>query len=151
MSTEVKIKHQKTYTAKTGEVEKKWYIIDAEGVILGRLATKAARLLRGKDKTVFTPHIDTGDFVVIINADKIKVSGNKLEDKIYYSHSGYPGGLKETSLEKQMEKDSRKVIMAAVKGMLPKGRLGRKVLTKCKVFKDSEHNHDAQKPEKIEI
>lgn len=148
---EVKIKHQKTWNAKKGEVDRKWYLIDADGVVLGRLCSTVAKLLRGKQNPQYTPHVDTGAFVVIINANKIKVTGNKTTDKTYYHHTGYPGGIKSISFEKQLAKDSRKIIMEAVKGMLPKGPLAKKMLTKCKVFTGTEHTHEAQKPEIISI
>jgi len=147
----LKIKHRKTFSLKKEEAERKWYILNAEGKTLGRIATRVADLLRGKGKVVFTTHVDCGDFVVITNADKLKVTGQKDKDKMYYSHSQYGGGLKETSLEDQLKKDSRKVILAAVKGMLPKSRLARKQLTKCKVFKGAEHDHVAQNPATLEL
>lgn len=136
----------KTYSAKPLEVERKWYIIDAEGKTLGRLATVCANLLRGKTKPEFTPNIDTGDFVIVINADKVKVSGNKETDKIYLHHTGYPGGLKTASFKEMMEKDPTRVIEKAVKGMLPHNTLGSQQFTKLKVYVGSEHPHDAQKP-----
>lgn len=136
----------KTYSAKPLEVERKWYIIDAEGKTLGRLATVCANLLRGKTKPEFTPNIDTGDFVIVINADKVKVSGNKETDKIYLHHTGYPGGLKTASFKEMMEKDPTRVIEKAVKGMLPHNTLGAQQFTKLKVYVGSEHPHDAQKP-----
>ena len=141
----------KTYMAKKGEVERKWYVIDASDKIVGRLATKIATILRGKHKPVYTPHVDTGDFVIVVNAEKIKFTGTKLEKKIYYKHTGYIGGLKETTAKKMLEKKPEEIIRLAVKGMLPKGRLGRKLLKKLKVYRGSEHPHQAQQPEKLEI
>ncbi len=140
-----------TYMAKTNEVERKWYVIDASGKTLGRLASEAATLIRGKHKPQFTPHIDTGDFVIIINADKVVLTGRKLSDKKYYRHSGYPGGLKVISAGEMMKNKPERVIELAVKGMLPKGRLGRKQGMKLKVYKNSEHPHQAQQPEVWEI
>ncbi len=148
---EVKIKHQKTWNAKKSDVERKWYIVDAEGAVLGRLCSKVAKLLRGKDNPQYTPHVDTGAFVVVINAGKVKVTGNKAADKNYYRHSGYPGGIKSISFDKQLVKDPTKIIMEGVKGMLPKGPMARKMLTKCKVFAGAQHTHEAQKPEKISL
>ena len=146
-----KIKHQKTFTLKKETVDRKWYLVNADGQTLGRLASKVARILRGKNKTTFTPHVDCGDFVIIINSDKIKTTGTKAKDKIYYKYSGYAGGMKAISLEKQMLKDSRKVILEAVGGMLPKSRLANKQLTKCKVFTGADHQHAAQKPILLEV
>jgi len=140
-----------TYMAKPNEVERKWYIIDAEGLRLGRLATEAATLLRGKHKPQYTPHIDTGDFVIVINASKIELTGKKLEKKKYYRHSGYPGGLKVTVAGEMLTKHPERMIEIAVKGMLPKGTLGRQQGMKLKVFAGSEHQHQAQKPEIWEI
>lgn len=140
-----------TYMAKPNEVERKWYIIDAEGKTLGRLASEAASILRGKHKPQFTPHVDTGDFVIIINAEKIQVTGNKLRDKIYYRHSGYPGGLKKTSLGELLEKRPERALQHAIYGMLPKNRLGRKLQTKLKIYAGPEHPHEAQKPEVWEL
>ena len=136
----------KTYSAKPLEVERKWYVIDADGQILGRLATVAANLLRGKTKPEFTPNVDTGDFVVIINADKIRVTGKKETDKIYYHHTGFPGGLKSASFKELMEKDPTKAIEKAVKGMLPHNTLGGEQFNKLKVYAGPEHPHAAQKP-----
>ena len=141
----------KTYSAKPGEVERKWYLIDAKDQVLGRLATKAALLLRGKHKPQFTPHVDTGDFVVVINADKIRLSGTKANSKEYYRHSGYPGGLKCETFAEAMQKHPERVIEHAIKGMLPKGSLGRKQATKLKVYAGEEHPHAAQKPETISL
>ena len=140
-----------TYMAKTNEVERKWYVIDAEGKTLGRMATEAATILRGKHKPQFTPHIDTGDFVIIINADKIVLTGNKLAAKKYYRHSGYAGGLKSITAGELMKSRPERVVESAIKGMLPKGTLGRKQGMKLKVYKTSEHPHQAQLPEVWEI
>ncbi len=140
-----------TYMAKPNEVERKWYVIDADGKTLGRLATEVATLLRGKHKPEFTPHIDTGDFVVIINAEKIVLTGNKLADKKYYRHSGYPGGLKTITAGELLKKNPTRMIEFAVKGMLPKGTLGRKQGMKLKVYAGAEHPHQAQQPEVWEI
>lgn len=137
----------KSYMAKPNEIERKWYIIDAEDKVLGRLATEVATILRGKHKPIYTPHVDTGDFVIIINADKIKLTGKKLEQKQYKYHTGYPGGLKTISYDRMIEEKPEKVIQLAVKGMLPKNRLGRQMIKKMKVYSGSEHNHEAQKPE----
>ena len=141
----------KTYQAKPGQVEREWVLIDAENQVLGRLAVKAAQILKGKHKPQYTPHVDTGDFVIIINADKIRVTGNKAADKKYYHHSGYPGGLKEESFAAAMEKHPERVIEHAVKGMLPKNTLGRAQGKKLKVYAGPEHPHMAQNPRKIEL
>ena len=141
----------KTYSAKPGEVERKWYLIDAEGVILGRLASKCATILRGKDKPQYTPHVDTGDFVVVVNAEKIRVTGGKELKKEYFRHSGYPGGLKSETLQEALEKHPERVIEHAVKGMLPKTTLGRAQGLKLKVYAGPDHPHAAQQPEKIEM
>lgn len=137
----------KTFMAKPEEVQHKWYVIDAEGKPLGRLAAEAARILRGKHKPTFTPHVDTGDFVIIINAEKAVLTGDKLNKKMYYRHSGYPGGLKEMNYRKFMSTQPEKAIEKAVKGMLPHNRLGAKVGKKLKVYRGSEHPHQAQQPE----
>ena len=136
-----------TYSAKTSELERKWYVIDAEGKVVGRLASEVAKILRGKNKPTFTPNVDTGDFVIVINTDKMVFTGNKLTDKIYRRHTGYIGNMKETQAKDMMSKDSTKVLMLAVKGMLPKNSLGRKMLTKLRVYAGSEHEQAAQKPE----
>ncbi len=141
----------KTRFTKRDEVERKWYVIDAKDQILGRMASRIASYLRGKHKPVFTPNVDTGDFVIVVNADKVKVTGNKLTDKIYYHHTGYIGNLKEKSLKDRMNSEPEKVIEDAVWGMLPKNRLGRVMIKKLKVYRGSEHDHAAQKPEIIEI
>ena len=137
--------------AKANEVERKWYVIDAEGKVLGRLASEIASVLRGKRKPIFTPHVDCGDFVIVINADKVVLTGNKLHQKIHAYHTGYPGGRKEVSYAEMMEKRPEKVIELAVKGMLPKNRLGRKMIKKLKVYTGSEHPHTAQAPEVYEF
>ena len=136
----------KTYSAKTGEITREWYIVDADGQVLGRLATQIADRLRGKGKPVYTPHVDTGDFVVVVNAEKITVTGNKLDDKIYYRHSGYPGGLKERTLREQLDRRPTEVLRKAVKGMLPRNRLARQQITKLKIYAGPEHPHEAQAP-----
>ena len=136
-----------TYSAKASELERKWYVIDAEGKVVGRLASEVAKILRGKNKPTFTPNVDTGDFVIVINTDKMVFTGNKLNDKIYRRHTGYIGNMKETQAKDMMSKDSTKVLMLAVKGMLPKNSLGRKMLTKLRVYAGSEHEQAAQKPE----
>ena len=136
-----------TYSIKASEIERKWYVIDAEGKVLGRLATEVAKLLKGKHKPTYSTHMDVGDFVIVVNADKIAFTGNKLEDKVYRRHTGYIGNMKEITAKDQMAKDSTKVIMDAVKGMLPKNSLGRKMLTKLRVYAGSEHEQAAQKPE----
>ena len=141
----------KSYMASTASVERKWYVVDAADQTLGRLASEIAKVLRGKNKPTYTPHIDTGDYVIVVNADKIKVSGKKLDQKIYYHHSDYVGGMKETTLKGMLEKKPENVITLAVKGMLPKGPLGRSMLTKLHVYAGPEHDHAAQKPEVLEI
>lgn len=141
----------KTYYAKPGDIEREWLLIDATDQVLGRVATKAATILKGKNKPQYTPHIDTGDFVIIINADKIKVTGKKATDKVYYHHTGYPGGLKSETFEEAMAKHPERVIEHAVKGMLPKNTLGRAMGKKLKVYAGPEHPHEAQKPRKIEV
>lgn len=141
----------KTFMASPATIERKWYVINAEGQTLGRLASEIAKVLRGKNKPVFTPHIDTGDYVIVVNASKIKVTGKKMEQKIYYNHSDYPGGMRETTLKQLMAKDSAEVIRLAVKGMLPKGPLGRSMINKLHVYAGPEHVHAAQKPEVLEI
>ena len=141
----------KTYMAKAAEVERKWYVIDATDKALGRLSSEVASILRGKHKAIYTPHVDTGDFVIVINAEKIKLTGNKLRDKKYYRHSGYPGGIKEISYGELLRKRPEKVIEISVKGMLPHNRLGRAMFKKLKVYSGSEHPHQAQKPELREL
>ena len=141
----------KTYNAKPGEVARDWYLVDAEGQTLGRLATRIADTLRGKGKPQYTPHVDTGDFVVVVNAEKIAVTGKKLDDKMYYRHSGYPGGLKERSLREQLERRPTEVIRKAVKGMLPKNRLAAQQLTKLKIYAGPEHPHGPQNPQPLNL
>ncbi|MGQ4276653.1 50S ribosomal protein L13 [Pseudidiomarina sp. E22-M8] len=141
----------KTFVAKPETVQRDWYIIDAEGKTLGRLATEVARRLRGKHKPEYTPHVDTGDYIIIVNAEKVAVTGRKAQNKIYYSHSGYPGGIKEISFEKLIAKAPEMVIQKAVKGMLPRGPLGRAMFRKLKVYAGTEHNHVAQQPKQLEI
>ncbi len=136
----------KTYSAKPREIEQSWYLVDAEGETLGRLATEIADVLRGKRKPAYTPHVDTGDFVVVVNAEKIHVTGNKMEQKIYYRHSGYPGGLRQRTLAEQLQRRPEEVIRKAVKGMLPKNRLAAAQLRKLKVYAGPEHPHEAQNP-----
>lgn len=136
-----------SFIAKPAEVERKWYVIDAEGKNLGRLSTQIATILRGKNKPIYTPHVDTGDYVIVINAEKVRVTGKKEEQKIYKSHSGYPGGLKETTLRELRAKKPEEIIRHAVKGMMPKGKLGRQMFKKLKVYAGPEHPHTAQNPE----
>lgn len=143
--------NQKTYSAKPSDVTRSWYIIDASETTLGRVSTKAATLLTGKGKPMFTQHIDCGDFVIVINADKLVVTGNKMLDKRYYRHSGYPGGIKEASLSEKMEKDSTTVMLQAIRGMLPVNKLRDGRLARLKIYAGSEHNHAAQKPVVISI
>ena len=140
-----------TYMANPAKIERKWYVVDAEGQTLGRLASEIAKVLRGKNKPVFTPHVDSGDYVIVINAEKISVTGKKLDQKIYYNHSDYVGGMKETTLREMMAKKPEKVIELAVKGMLPKGPLGRSMITKLHVYAGAEHPHAAQKPEELKF
>jgi large subunit ribosomal protein L13 len=141
----------KTYNAKPGEIARRWYVVDAEGKTLGRLATQIAETLRGTTKPEYTPHVDTGDFVVVVNAEKIVVTGNKLDEKIYYRHSGYPGGLKQRTLREQLERRPTEVLRRAVKGMLPKNRLAARQLTKLKIYAGPAHPHEAQSPEPLEV
>ena len=138
-----------TYMANPDKIERKWYVVDADGCTLGRLASGVASVLRGKNKPQFTPHVDTGDYVIIVNADKIKVTGKKLEQKIYYNHSDYVGGMRETTLKEMLAKKPERVIELAVKGMLPKGPLGRSMYTKLFLNAGPEHKHEAQKPEAL--
>jgi len=140
-----------TFVAKPAEVKRDWYVIDAEGKTLGRMATEIARRLRGKHKPEYTPHVDTGDYIVVVNAEKVHVTGNKRKDKVYYRHSGYPGGLKQANFEVMIENKPEKVIELAVKGMLPKGPLGRAMYTKLKVYAGNEHPHAAQQPQELKI
>ena len=141
----------KTYMAHAETVERKWYVVDAEGVALGRLATRVASVLRGKHKPTYTPNVDTGDFVIVINTDKVVLTGKKLEDKFYRYHTGYLGGLKEIPYKKLMSEKSDLAVYEAVKGMLPKNSLGRAMLKKLRVYKGAEHNHVAQKPEVLKL
>ena len=141
----------KSFMASPSTIERKWYVVDATGHTLGRLASEIASILRGKNKPTFTPHIDTGDYVIVVNADKIQVTGKKLDQKVYYNHSDYVGGMKETTLREKMAKKPEDVIYLAVKGMLPKGPLGRQMMSKLHVYAGAEHGHAAQKPEVLEI
>ena len=141
----------KTYMAKGETVERKWYVVDAEGMVLGRLASQVAAILRGKHKPIFTPHVDTGDYVIIINADKVVLTGKKLEQKKYYHHSGYVGGLKEISYKTLLQKKPEFAVYEAIRLMMPKGPLGRQMLKKVKIYRGSEHNHVAQQPAVLEL
>jgi large subunit ribosomal protein L13 len=141
----------KSYVARPRTVERKWHLIDADGQTLGRLATEIARLLRGKNKPQYTPHIDTGDFVVVVNAEKVIVTGKKAEQKVYYRHTGYPGGLKQTSYEAMLERKPTEILRRAVRGMMPKTRLGRQQLKKLKLYAGPEHPHEAQNPQPYEV
>ena len=141
----------KTFMANPDKVERKWFVVDVAGKNLGRVSSEIAKILRGKNKPIFTPHEDTGDYVIVVNADKITVTGRKLEQKIYYNHSDYVGGMKETDLKTMLAKKPERVIELAVKGMLPKGPLGRKMIKKLFVYAGSEHPHQAQKPEALEV
>jgi large subunit ribosomal protein L13 len=141
----------KTYTAKPGEISRDWYLVDADGKTLGRLATQIADTLRGKRKPQYTPHVDTGDFVVVVNAEKIVVTGQKLDQKRYYRHSGYPGGIRSRTLREQLERRPTEVLRKAVKGMLPRNRLARRQLTKLKIYAGPEHPHEAQSPKPLEV
>ena len=142
---------KRTYQAKKEEIDAKWYVVDANGKVLGRLAAKLASVLRGKNKPIFTPHVDTGDFVVVVNAKKVVLTGKKLLDKSYYHYTGYPGGIREMSAEKMMAKKPTEVLRIAVKGMLPKNTLGRQMLRKLKVYAGPEHPHAAQKPTPLNV
>ena len=141
----------KTYTAKPGEIQRDWYVVDAAGKTLGRLATQIADTLRGKTKPQYTPHVDTGDFVVVVNAEKVHVTGNKLDQKLIHRHSGYPGGLKTRTLREQLERRPTEVLRKAVKGMLPRNRLSRAQITKLKIYAGPEHPHQAQSPKPLEL
>ena len=141
----------KTFNTKPVDVKREWYLVNAEGKNLGRLASGIARVLKGKHKVIYTPHLDTGDFVVVVNAEKIQVTGKKLDEKFYVRHSGYPGGLKKFFLREQLEKHPDRVLKAAVWGMLPHGRLGRQMFKKLKVYKGTSHRHGAQKPKVLEV
>jgi large subunit ribosomal protein L13 len=142
---------QKTWNAKKGDVERRWYVVDADGQTLGRLATRIADTLRGKTKPQYTPHVDTGDFVVVINAEKVAVTGQKLDQKRYYRHSGYPGGLRSRTLREQLDRQPAEVLRSAVKGMLPKNRLARQQLGKLKIYAGPEHPHEAQAPKPLKL
>jgi large subunit ribosomal protein L13 len=141
----------RTLFAKKSEVERKWYLVDAKDAVLGRLAVKVAQCLTGKNKPIYTPNSDTGDFIIVINADKVRFTGKKLDDKVYYSHSNYPGGLKAETARNRLSRYPEKIITDAVWGMLPKGRLGRAMLKKLKVYRGAEHPHEAQKPEILSV
>ena len=140
-----------TYMPSAANIERKWYVVDASGLTLGRLSSEVAKILRGKNKPIYTPFMDTGDYVIIINADKIAVTGKKMDQKVYRHHTGYIGGLKEVTLKKMLETKPTEVVRHAVKGMLPKNALGRKMMKKLRVYAGSEHGHEAQKPEVLEI
>lgn len=142
---------QKTYSAKPGDVTRVWYVVDASEVVLGRLSTRVAELLTGKGKPMFTKHIDCGDYVIVVNADNLVVTGKKMEDKMYYKHSGFPGGLRETTLKHEMEKDSTKVIKQSVRGMLPVNKLRDGRLARLKIYSGVEHEHEAQKPQSLSL
>lgn len=141
----------KTFSAKQEDIKQDWCLVDAEGAVLGRLATQIAHRLRGKHKPIYTPHVDTGDFIVVVNADKVRLTGAKMEQKKYYRYSGYPGGLKEKTAAEMIKKHPTKILYNAVRGMLPKNPLGRKMLKKLKVYAGSEHPHQAQKPQTLEL
>lgn len=141
----------KTFNAKPAEVERDWYVVDAENMVVGRLASEVARILRGKHKPIFTPHVDTGDFVVIVNADKARFTGNKENDKRYFRHTGYPGGVKMPTAAEVREKKPTFIVSRAIKGMLPKGPLGRQMFTKLKVYAGPDHPHEAQQPKALEL
>ncbi len=141
----------KTYTPKSGEIERNWRIVDAEGMVLGRIATQIADMLRGKDKPTFSPHMDTGDFVVVVNADKVRLTGKKISEKVYYRHSGYPGGIKSIVAEKMLEKKPEGLLIEAVKGMLPKNKLRKVFMKKLKVYAGGEHPHEAQRPKVVNL
>ena len=141
----------KTFSAKPHEVERQWFVVDAQGQTLGRLATQVATILRGKHKPIYTPHVDCGDYVIVVNANQIHVTGQKLDQKMYYRHSGYPGGLKQISLRRRLETHPERVIESAVRGMLPKNRLGRKMFKKLKVYAGSDHPHEAQQPKMLDL
>jgi large subunit ribosomal protein L13 len=141
----------KTYTPKQNEIQQDWWVVDAEGQTLGRLASKIALILRGKHKPMYTPNLDTGDYVIVINAEKIRVTGNRLDEKVYYRHSKYQGGLKQITLRRQLEKHPERPIQAAVKGMLPKNALGRQMLKKLKIYAGPNHPHEAQRPQPLEL
>ena len=141
----------KTYTARVEDMERGWFLVNAEGKTLGRLASEIAQVLRGKHKPIYTPHLDCGDYVIVVNADKVQVTGRKLDQKMYYHHTGYPGGIKSISLRNQLQKHPERVLQAAVRGMMPKNRLGRKMLKKLKVYAGNSHPHQAQQPKSLEL
>jgi large subunit ribosomal protein L13 len=141
----------RTFTAKKEKIERKWYVVDAEGQTLGRLASRIAPILKGKHKPIYTPHLDCGDFVVVVNAEKVRVTGRKLDQKMYHRHSGYPGGLSSISLRDQLAKHPTRVVHAAVRGMLPKNKLGRRMIKKLKVYAGDSHPHQAQQPKPLEL
>ena len=141
----------KTYTARAEDLEREWFLVNAEGKTLGRLASEIAQVLRGKHKPIYTPHLDCGDYVIVVNAEKVQVTGRKLDQKMYYRHTGYPGGIKSISLRNQLQKHPERVLQAAVRGMLPKNRLGRKMLKKLKVYAGDSHPHQAQQPKSLEL
>jgi len=141
----------RTFTQKQEEIERDWYVVDAEGETLGRLASRIAPILKGKHKPIYTPHLDCGDFVIIVNAEKVRVTGRKLDQKLYHRHSGYPGGLKSISLRDQLNKYPERVLQAAIKGMLPKNKLGRRMIKKLKVYAGDVHPHEAQQPKPLEL
>ena len=142
---------EKTHIVKTSDIEREWFVVDADGQTLGRLASNVARILRGKHKAIYTPHLDVGDYVIVVNAEKIAVTGNKMDDKIYYRHTGYPGGLRSATLRQQLARHPTFAIAAAIKGMLPKNRLGRRILRKLKVYAGPGHPHQAQQPKPLEF
>ena len=139
----------KTYAVRASEIEREWFVVDAEGKTLGRLASEIAKILKGKHKPIYSPHLDVGDFVIVINAEKVRVTGRKLDQKFYYRHSGYPGGLKIISLRDQLARHPTRVLKAAVRGMLPKNRLGRRMIKKLKIYAGKEHPHQAQQPKEL--
>ena len=141
----------KTFSAKPGEIKREWFVVDAQGQTLGRLATRVATILRGKHKPIYTPHVDCGDYVIVVNADKINVTGQKLDKKLYYRHSMYPGGLRQVSLRRQLQIHPDRIVEAAVRGMLPKNRLGRKMFKKLKIYAGPDHPHQAQQPKSLEL
>jgi len=145
------IENMSTFLQKKENIERKWYVIDASGISLGRVATKAATVLRGKHKPTYTPYVDCGDYVIVINADKVKLTGNKLEDKMYYNHSGYPGGLRERNAKEMIQNYPEEMMERAIKGMLPHGRLGRQMGKKLFVYRDENHKHEAQKPIELKV
>ena len=141
----------KTYTVKKGDIKREWYVVDAQDKTLGRLASEIAKILRGKHKPIYVPHLDCGDYVIVVNAEKVRVTGKKLDQKFYYRHSGYPGGLKSINLRDQLQKHPTRVLEAAVRGMLPKNRLGRAMIKKLKVYAGGSHPHQAQQPKVLEL